>query len=225
MKRVSKVTLQSKIVRGNSKLYTEFKKELSCCCCAFNLEPTAIHLHHIDPSIKNDSISDIIIKGFLYEILEELGKVTPLCANCHAIVHNTTDHDLRNTIIESFTTINTDHFIELMHKFAVVKRVPFFEHEDYTYPEFETTTYTCEVDGEGEELEDNSDTFAHHVGLTRDDKGCVIGLDTNENIINLYNKKHSFRYITQWIFGKGRYGDFYNKKIKSVLTENNIKYN
>ncbi len=66
------------------KWFFELKKELRCEICGFN-HPAALDFHHIDPHLKNFTISPN--KHNKKEVLEEIKKCKVLCSNCHRIEH------------------------------------------------------------------------------------------------------------------------------------------
>ena len=62
------------------------KKEMSCRHCGFS-DYRAIDMHH-DNDDKEFTIGDAYRFGYSKKkILEELEKCTPLCSNCHRILH------------------------------------------------------------------------------------------------------------------------------------------
>lgn len=67
--------------------FLEFKKGLKCSNCAENHTAT-LDFHHIDPSKKENTISQAIIRGWGKERLnKELEKCIVLCSNCHRKLH------------------------------------------------------------------------------------------------------------------------------------------
>ena len=59
-----------------------------CEKCGYNKCDGALHFHHLDPTEKSFSISQINL-GYitLEEITKEIDKCQLLCANCHAEIH------------------------------------------------------------------------------------------------------------------------------------------
>ena len=58
-----------------------------CIVCG-EAESCCLHLHHLDPSIKESKFSQLYSNGNLQRIESELAKgAVVLCANCHAKVH------------------------------------------------------------------------------------------------------------------------------------------
>lgn len=65
---------------------TEIKKNLFCSECKNN-DFRVIQFHH-EKDDKLLNVSDMLAKGFSKEnILKEIDKCIPLCANCHIILH------------------------------------------------------------------------------------------------------------------------------------------
>ncbi len=72
------------------------KKELikykggKCERCGYNKSIYALHFHHIDPSIKDFSISEYFKKNSKIDMdlfKKEVDKCMLVCANCHAELH------------------------------------------------------------------------------------------------------------------------------------------
>lgn len=64
-------------------------KEKGCSYCGYKQFPECIQFHHIDPSVKEMGIGDMIGKGKkLDAILKEIEKCILLCVNCHLALHN-----------------------------------------------------------------------------------------------------------------------------------------
>lgn len=66
------------------KLLREYKDTVSCVDCGIK-DNRIIDFDHIDDN-KDDAISTLVTKGFSWEnILLEIRKCEPVCANCHRI--------------------------------------------------------------------------------------------------------------------------------------------
>lgn len=63
---------------------TENKKE--CVYCGEN-DSVCLEFHHIDPSIKEASLSFAFREFSVVRIMEEINKCVILCANCHRKLH------------------------------------------------------------------------------------------------------------------------------------------
>jgi hypothetical protein len=60
-----------------------------CNICNYNRCPTALELHHLDPSKKNFSFGSVRADPKKWDVIvEELRKCIMLCANCHREVHS-----------------------------------------------------------------------------------------------------------------------------------------
>lgn len=67
--------------------YKEYKSSLSCNQCGFS-HPAVIHFHHTDPTQKEIEVSKLLENNRSWDnLMKEIDKCIPLCANCHAILH------------------------------------------------------------------------------------------------------------------------------------------
>lgn len=79
--------VKARKLRTQAKLM-EYKATLSCTKCGFS-HPAALHFHHRDPSVKEDRVSNMPMRGCGWtRVLAEIAKCDVLCANCHAILHH-----------------------------------------------------------------------------------------------------------------------------------------
>ena len=69
------------------KAMIEDAKSVPCQCCGKSYPSVVMDLHHIDPSTKKDSVSNLLKSGSLQTLQEEIDKCAVLCANCHRLVH------------------------------------------------------------------------------------------------------------------------------------------
>lgn len=67
------------------KWFRELKEQYSCERCGA-YHPAIIEFHHKEPSQKDFAIGNFQDRSKA-KILAEIKKCTPLCRNCHAIVH------------------------------------------------------------------------------------------------------------------------------------------
>jgi len=82
-----KVMARSKITRTVGKArWDTFKRTLKCTKCEQN-HPAALDFHHVDPSEKENIVSNLVSSGRFAAAMEELQKCIVLCANCHRIHH------------------------------------------------------------------------------------------------------------------------------------------
>lgn len=66
--------------------WTLFKEGLSCEQCGFS-HSAAIDFHHLDPSLKEAEVNQLVGNGRYKAAYKEVEKCIPLCANCHRILH------------------------------------------------------------------------------------------------------------------------------------------
>jgi len=66
--------------------FNEFKQTLKCSRCEEN-HPRCLDFHHLDPSKKEKSISQMINYGNIEKIKKEIAKCIVLCSNCHRKLH------------------------------------------------------------------------------------------------------------------------------------------
>ena len=70
----------------NGDIYFEWKSKQKCLLCSENVVE-CLDLHHLDPTTKETTISDVM-RGWTWSRLQvELEKCVVLCSNCHAKVH------------------------------------------------------------------------------------------------------------------------------------------
>ena len=59
-----------------------------CCICGYDKCPSAIDFHHLDPTVKEITFSQLLTKNPKWEaVVKEMDKCIALCANCHREVH------------------------------------------------------------------------------------------------------------------------------------------
>jgi hypothetical protein len=67
----------------------ERKVALGCSVCGYDNNSTALHFHHVDSQIKENSIARLVRSFASQEEIEaEISKCIVLCSNCHAELHN-----------------------------------------------------------------------------------------------------------------------------------------
>lgn len=67
--------------------FREWKREQGCYICDES-EPVCLDMHHLDPSEKEDTVSNLIAKGYSKESwLKEANKCIVVCSNCHRKIH------------------------------------------------------------------------------------------------------------------------------------------
>jgi len=62
-------------------------KNVRCCVRCGESDPICLVFHHIDPLLKEKSISKLYKSG-IRKVKEEIKKCILLCANCHMKLHN-----------------------------------------------------------------------------------------------------------------------------------------
>ena len=86
--KVKKYQLQQERLRRNLHSIREYKRKRGCKECGFS-HPAALQFHHRDASEKEFNIGDATRLGWsLTRIMKEIEKCDILCANCHAIHHD-----------------------------------------------------------------------------------------------------------------------------------------
>ena len=80
--KIRKNALKNKEIAKNYLI--EYKKNVECVICG-EKRWYVIDFHHIKE--KNDNVSNIVKKGSLKLLKEELEKCIPVCANCHREIH------------------------------------------------------------------------------------------------------------------------------------------
>ena len=78
----------AKLRRKNMILeWRQWKQQQGCMCCS-ETEAVCLELHHLDPTEKEENLSDIVRRGWSWErVMKEAAKCVVLCANCHRKVH------------------------------------------------------------------------------------------------------------------------------------------
>jgi hypothetical protein len=86
-------TKQIERVRANAKqrydLFKEWRNNQSCLVCGEH-SPECLDLHHIDPSQKEGTISELFSRWSWTRIQEEINKCIVVCSNCHRKIHSGT---------------------------------------------------------------------------------------------------------------------------------------
>jgi len=85
-----------------------------CIICGYNIFIQVLEFHHLDPSIKTDNISEILITKNKKLLKKELQNCVLVCRNCHALIHYGLI-DL-NTYIVNGKPINIDTALKGMVK-------------------------------------------------------------------------------------------------------------
>lgn len=72
--------------RENKRKALEYKGN-KCVICGYNKCVGALHFHHIDPNLKEFSLSQLKKYTFDDRVKKELDKCVLVCANCHSEIH------------------------------------------------------------------------------------------------------------------------------------------
>lgn len=62
------------------------KLALGCFRCGYARVPSALHMHHTAPSVKEMTVAEAASRGWVH-IRRELAACVVVCANCHAELH------------------------------------------------------------------------------------------------------------------------------------------
>ena len=94
--RKSDMKLQSECkVCFNSRMMTRYEKRAAeivamkgseCLLCGYDKCPAALEFHHVDPSIKDSAVSQMLYNS-KEKIEIEIAKCVVLCSNCHRKHH------------------------------------------------------------------------------------------------------------------------------------------
>jgi len=69
-------------------IVNRIKIEHGCCfCVGIDYPAICLDFHHLDPTIKEDEISRLIVRKNRKKIIEELTKCVVVCSNCHRKIH------------------------------------------------------------------------------------------------------------------------------------------
>lgn len=86
--------------KRNKDFIIRFKKRCKCIKCGLN-KWYLIEFHHLIPSLKYKSITDLQFNAYsIKKIKEEIRKCVPICRNCHMEYHYLERQNLINTFEE-----------------------------------------------------------------------------------------------------------------------------
>lgn len=84
-------------------IYTQILNTLTCQICGED-HNSVLDFHHIDPTTKLSSVSDLKSKDYSWEIMvEEMSKCACLCSNCHRKYHSGVDMKLQKELKSRLT--------------------------------------------------------------------------------------------------------------------------
>jgi hypothetical protein len=201
-------TYKTKYIKNPKEFANFYKKQLECSRCGFNLEPAALHFHHVDASLKKYEITYLLKNGNMTLLIDELSICSVLCANCHAILHFTSDDELRENVQLSLKPIDIDFFISCTESFGLSEsriQNEFLDDTEYSF--------------EGKEQEEVHNVEDVVESKKHNSKRCLEDLTENDIIFikRLNEEGESYRTITALVFGEGKFGKFYNDIVKEVL--------
>lgn len=73
------------VKQGVASWWRDYKKQFSCSTCGEN-HPACLDFHHPDGT-KEKNVARMASNGSKRELLAEIAKCIPLCANCHRKLH------------------------------------------------------------------------------------------------------------------------------------------
>ncbi len=76
----------NKVQNYNKKRRQKFKEQFICSKCSDD-RFYILEFHHLDPTIKEANPGSLFSKGSYKNVLKEIEKCIPLCANCHREFH------------------------------------------------------------------------------------------------------------------------------------------
>lgn len=202
-------------------LLRQYKLEVGCVVCGFNKNAAAIHFHHINEKEKKANISALVGENDFTSLLEELGKCTTLCANCHSIYHNT-DTVERLTMESKFIAVDTKKFINkclsidairvTTHDVEILSRLSALEKENRLLRKRITMLEELN-NSNGIEEEEQETTISVYQPIIIPD----------EIVIEAYKRLQSLNKTTKELYD-GKVGAYYANKVKEVLDRNGVSY-
>jgi hypothetical protein len=94
--RAKEVKHTKEIRQQRREWWAEYRKQFKCSSCTEN-HPACLDFHHLDPSEKDDCITNMVRGARSVETIEkEIAKCICLCSNCHRKLH----HDGRASKIQ-----------------------------------------------------------------------------------------------------------------------------
>lgn len=85
-----KITKRLRCVRNRSEIRNEIKRFYGgkCIICGYNRCMRSLTFHHPDPSIKEDTVSNLITSKGKAAAYKEAAKCKLICSNCHGEYHD-----------------------------------------------------------------------------------------------------------------------------------------
>jgi len=83
----------------NKEFIQRYKKQCKCTKCGLSNKPYLLEFHHIDPTTKYKSITDLQFNAYSIKLIkEEIRKCVIICRNCHMEFH----YLERNNLVSTF---------------------------------------------------------------------------------------------------------------------------
>lgn len=74
--------------RQNKENLSKLKEDTPCSACGEYYPSCCMDYHHLDPSVKEKGVSQMIQGNSWKKIEEEISKCILLCSNCHRKIHD-----------------------------------------------------------------------------------------------------------------------------------------
>ena len=89
-----------KLLDSRNKNYIQRVKRMSKCCkCGLDHKPYLLEFHHLDPSTKFKSVTNLQFNAYSMKVIkDEIRKCVMICRNCHMEFH----HLERNKLVRTF---------------------------------------------------------------------------------------------------------------------------
>lgn len=200
--------------------FKEFKNQSQCSVCGFSGVASILHFHHINPNVKIDEIGVFISNRDYYGTIGELVKCTILCANCHTLFHNSTAM-VQELMKAQFTEVNIDLFL------TICKLYNAYDSDNDTNPNLDLVKRIIVLEQEVKALKSmlSKQYFKKsEKEQIRIQTALKNSPDFESTVIETYIKTKSLNKTTQTVFGNGKVGSFYIKKVKFILQKHGINF-
>ena len=85
--------------KRNKDFIQRVKRKSECCKCGLKHKPYLLEFHHLDPSTKYKSVTDLQFNAYGMKLIkDEIRKCVMICRNCHMEFH----HLERQKIVRTF---------------------------------------------------------------------------------------------------------------------------
>jgi hypothetical protein len=93
--------------KRNKEFIQRYKKQCKCAKCGLANKPYLLEFHHIDPTTKFKSVTDLQFNAYSMKLIkDEIRKCVMICRNCHMEFH----HLERNNLVSTFTQYLTEKY-------------------------------------------------------------------------------------------------------------------